>query len=140
MSTKNLAMLKDYRYWRNVNQLNNMIIKNKSNIKYILIIPSTINFQLLNDLNTTFKRKIDMVEYFQQFKKLGCYILYLTLFTLKQKNTLGPIANDISTKIVIIYLKKFLKSLNSNVQIVGPNWLKHKLNIMSYDAFLDIMI
>lgn len=126
-------MLKSFYKWKNVRQFNKQIIKRKSDIKYILIIQSTKNFQLLNDLNQTFKTKYDIMYYIKQFKKLKCFTLYLTLFTLKEKQKLGPIADDLSFKIISNKLQKLLKP---DVVIIGPPCLKQKFNVLSYDTFL----
>lgn len=130
-------MLKDFYKWKNVKLLNNLILENDSDIQYILIIPKTINFELLNDLNRTFKRKFEIPEYMDLFQKSKCYILYLTLFTLKEKNELGPIADDVSLKIVVRHLLKILEKTKSNVQIIGPNHLNQTFKVISYDTFID---
>lgn len=130
-------MLEDIYNWKNVKQLNDLIIQNDSDIKYVLIIPKTINFQLLKDLNQTFKHVFEIAEYMDMFQKSKCYVLYLTLFTLKEKNELGPIADDVSFKIIVRHLLKILKKTQSDVQIVGPNYLKPIFNEISYDSFLE---
>lgn len=130
-------MLEDIYNWKNVKQLNDLIIQNDSDIKYVLIIPKTINFQLLKDLNQTFKHVFEIAEYMDMFQKSKCYVLYLTLFTLKEKNELGPIADDVSFKIIVRHLLKILKKTQSDVQIVGPNYLKPIFKEISYDSFLE---
>lgn len=130
-------MLKHFYKWKNVKLLNNLILENESDIQYILIIPKTINFELLIDLNRTFKRKFEIAEYMDLFQKSKCYILYLTLFTLKEKKELGPIADDVSHKIVVRHLLKILEKTKSNVQIIGPNYLSQTFKVISYDTFID---
>lgn len=127
-------MLKSFHKWKNIRQFNNQILKRDSDSKYILILQNTVKFQLLDDLNRTFKRKYDIMYYIKQFKKLKCFTLYLTLFTLKEKQKLGPIADDLSSKIVLNNLQKLLKS---EVVIIGPPCLKQKFNVLSYDTFLE---
>lgn len=130
-------MLEDFYNWKKVNQLNRLIIKKDSEMKYILIIPKTINFDLLNDLNRTFKRKFDIEDYMNLFQESKCSIIYLTLFTLKEENELGPIAADASFKIVGRHLHNILKKTTSHVQIVGPNYLKQTFPVLSYDTFIE---
>lgn len=127
-------MLKSFYKWKNVRQFNKQILKRESDLKYILIIQHTVKFQLLDDLNRTFKRKYDIMWYLKHFKKLKCFTLYLTLFTLKEKQKLGPIADDLSLKIVLNKLQKLLKL---DVVIIGPSCLKQKFNVLSYDTFLE---
>lgn len=126
-------MLKSFYKWKNVRQFNKQIMQQESHMKYVLIIQNTVKFQLLDDLNRTFKRKYDIMYYIKQFKKLKCFTLYLTLFTWKEKHKLGPIADDLSLKIVLNNLQKFLKP---DVVIIGPPCLKHKFNVLSYNTFL----
>lgn len=130
-------MLEDFYKWRNVNKLNRLLLKNDSEMKYILIIPKTINFELLNDLNRTFKRKWEIEDYMNLFQESKCYLLYFTLFTLKEKNEIGPIADNVCFQIISRHLHKILKKTQSNVQIVGPNYLKHTFEILSYDTFIE---
>lgn len=130
-------MLEDFNKWKNVKLLNKLILENDSDIQYILLIPRTINFELLIDLNRTFKRKFEIAEYMDLFQKSKCYILYLTLFTLKEKNELGPIADDVSLKIVIRHLWKILEKTTPNVEVVGPNHLSQTFKVISYDTFIE---
>lgn len=130
-------MLEDFYNWKKVNQLNRLIIKNDSELKYILVIPKTINFDLLNDLNRTFKRKFEIEDYMNLFQESKCSIIYLTLFTLKEENELGPIAVETSFKIVSSYLHKILKKPATHVQIVGPICLKQTFPVISYDTFIE---
>lgn len=129
-------MLQKFYKWKYVRRLNKHIIKNNSDIKYILVIPNTISFQLLNDLNRTFKRSFNMSQYIELLSKFKCYTIYLTLFTLKEKNRLGIIADDISKKIVLNSIQKFLKSLKLSVPIIGPSYLCSKFKVLSYDYLL----
>lgn len=126
-------MLKYFYKWKNVRQFNKQILKHQSQMKYVLFLQHTVKFQLLDDLNRTFKRKYDILYYIKQFKKLKCFTVYLTLFTLKEKQKLGPIADDLSLKIV---LNNFQKILKPDVVIIGPPCLKQKFNVLSYDTFL----
>lgn len=126
-------MLQSFAKWKNVRQFNKQVLKQESDLKYLLIIQNTINFQLLHDLNRIFKRKHDIMYYMKHFKKLKCLTLYLTLFTLKEKQKLGPIADDLSLKIVLNKLQKLLKP---DVVIIGPPCLKQKFNVLSYNTFL----
>lgn len=131
---KKTNMLQSFYKWKNVRQFNKQILKRESDLKYILIIQNTIKFQLLDDLNRIFKRKYDIMYYIKHFKKLKCFTLYLTLFTLKEKQKLGPIADDISFKIVLNKLQKLLKP---GVVMIGPPCLKQKYNVLSYNTFLE---
>ena len=135
---KKTQMLASFYKWKNVRRFNSKIIKNHSDIKYILILHKTFEFKLLDDLNRTFKRKFDIFEYMTQFKKLKCFTMYLTLFTIKERKKLGPIAEDLSLKIILNNLKKTL--LNSDVVIIGPKCLKQTFNILSYDSFLQRLL
>lgn len=130
-------MLENFSNWKNVNQLNRLLIKNESDMKYVLIIPKTINFDLLDDLNRTFKRKFEIEDYMNMFQQSKCIIIYLTLFTLQEKNKLGPVADDVSYKIVTRYLHKILKKTKTNVQIIGPNYFKEAFSVLSYDTFIE---
>lgn len=130
-------MLRKYPKWKQVRKLNDLIIKDNSKIAYILIIPQTVNFILLKDLNKIFKKNLDISQYFELFQKIRCYTLYSNLFTLKERNSFGPIANDTSSKIFLSCLNKFVKTLNSDVKIVGPNYFKDKIDVISYDLFIE---
>lgn len=50
-----------------------------------------------------------------------------------RKTIKGPIAEDTSTKICTILLRKM--NIPLNVVIVGPNYLKNKFNVITIDQF-----
>lgn len=130
-------MLSNFYNWSNITRLNRLITQNVFDIKYILTIPKTVDFHLLNDLNQTFKRVFEIEEYMDILQKSKCQIIYLTLFTIKEKNKLGPIADEVSFKLIVKHLQQILKKAPCDVQIVGPNYLKPMFRVISYDTFLE---
>lgn len=122
-----------FRRWRILNIFNDSCIKTPDMADYIILIPSSIQFKLEQDLQSLFSRKLKMFQFQKIFKKMKCYLMYFTVYTKEEKRLSGPIAEDTSVKICSILLEEKIKNLN--VQIVGPNYLKNKFNIITIDQF-----
>lgn len=127
-------MFTTYPKFKTIEKFNNLVVSQKSRIKYIVILTYTDKFVLAHDLNKAFKRNYEVSYYIELFKKHECYTVYWTLFTLQETRQLGPIARDISSKILSTCLEQLIQ--NNNAQIVGPSYLKLKWNVLSYDSFL----
>lgn len=121
------------RRWRFANSFNNNI----KDVKYVLIIPHTKRFHLEEDLQYFLKRKFKMFQFKKILTKLQCIIVYFTVFSTKEKRTLGPIADDTCFKICFRLLNNEVLKKYSNVKIVGPINYKKKMDIISFEQFIN---
>lgn len=127
-------MLSNFSKWNALIEFNKIV--NEKTAKYIILIPTSNQFLLLEDLQLLFKRKYQMFQFIQLFKRLECYLVYFTVFTRKQRRLMGPIAEETSSKICTILLNKLLKKMNPNIQIVGPPYLKQKFKLITFEQFI----
>lgn len=122
-----------FKQWTACAELNKKCINSVQDAKYILLICQSKRFVLEEDLQTLFKNKLKGFQYEKLFRKMRCYLMYFTVFTQTEKRLRGPIAEDTSTKICTILLRKM--NIPLNVVIVGPNYLKNKFNVITIDQF-----
>lgn len=124
-----------FKQWRIV-QIFNDSCTTPDNVNYVILIPSTSQFKLEQDLQTLFNRKLKIFQFQRLFKKMKCFLMYFTIYTKQYKRLRGPIAEDTSIKICSILLEEKINQLkNPNLKIVGPNYLKHKFNVITMDQF-----
>ena len=120
-----IAKYASLKVWNRTDRSNIQLYhKRKGDIRYVLLIPKTECFNMREDIVKT----LDVREkpYFfvsERFSSLGVVVEYFTLFSQRDKSTLGPVSTDIPEKICLLKYKELYFPFKKTIAFVGSKYI-----------------
>lgn len=127
--------------WKRSDQFNLQLRrKRKGDIRYVLLLPRTENFNMQEDIqklcNIRDKPHLYIIE---RFLNLGVVVEYFTIFPQRDKLKLGPVSTDVPEKICLQKYKRLYFPDRDTVTFIGSRFLANKfpedIRFVSVDQF-----
>jgi hypothetical protein len=128
-----------YSRYKKIVKFNKICFSKPNDVRYIVLIPWTENFHLLQDLKNFFKRQCSLDDFIMLCKKNKFCVLYSTIFTKKEIKKFNGIAGKVSHGICVEILNEIHESY-PHVVVVSSTPKDFRASVVTPHHFKKVIL
>jgi hypothetical protein len=128
-----------YHKYKKIVKFNKICFPNPKDIQYVVLLPWTEKFNLLQDLRNFFKKQASINDFIMLCKKNKFCVLYSTLFTKKEIKKFNGITRKVSHETCVEILNDVYE-LYPDVVIVSSNQKGFRAKVITPNHFMKVVL